>query len=62
MNNCKNCDHAIYDPYWGDYKCDISKHTHIIPSTKNDCENWAERKGELRITAQKEHRTTYDEQ
>lgn len=21
MENCKNCEHSVFDPIWGEYKC-----------------------------------------
>ena len=26
MANCVNCEHAIFDEHWGEYKCKIKKH------------------------------------
>lgn len=32
--NCQTCSHAIFDPIWGEYKCEVKKRY-----IKNDAES-----------------------
>ena len=41
MNHCKTCKNAIFDPLWGDFKCEIHK-VIIHPDQKLDCEHYKE--------------------
>ena len=37
--NCKTCEHAIFDEIWGDYKC--KKYEIIVhPDERLDCESY----------------------
>lgn len=40
MGNCTNCGHAIFDPIYGDYKCNIYEITIYKPDTKIGCERY----------------------
>lgn len=45
MNNCRNCEHAIFDEEWGEFKCEVHKRTCTAYETKlGGCNNWKERK------------------
>lgn len=44
MNNCKNCEHAIFDEKWGEYKCGAKHRTCIVSEVESGCERWKEKK------------------
>ena len=49
-NKCKDCKHTIFDPRWGEYKCDIFKHVIYDQGKYANCQYYEKRVDEeLRI-------------
>ena len=44
MINCKNCEHAIFDQLWGEYKCGKYDRTCTRSEVESGCEQWKEKK------------------
>lgn len=38
MRDCKNCEWAIHDPVWGEYKCEQRQETVYNTSVAEDCD------------------------
>lgn len=36
MNPCKTCEHAVFDPLWGEYKCTVKEH-YIYGDIEHEC-------------------------
>lgn len=36
MNPCKTCEHAVFDPLWGEYKCTVKEH-YIYGDVDHEC-------------------------
>ena len=43
MITCKSCEHAIYCPSWGEYRC-VKKMKRIMDPVDLDCETFEKRK------------------
>ena len=44
MFNCKDCEHAVFDETWGEYKCKFHGHVIYKPETKENCEGYKQNK------------------
>lgn len=40
MSNCKNCENAVFDPLWGEYKCKVRKTTVYILLEPSECPSY----------------------
>lgn len=48
--NCKNCEHCLFDPQWGEYKCEERKTILYIMLHQSECSDFKEKKtDELRL-------------
>lgn len=52
MYKCKECVHAIFDPLFGEYKCEVLKTTAPGPFGVVGCKDY--KKGEPKVTAEKD--------
>jgi hypothetical protein len=44
--NCKTCEHSVFDEQWGEYKCK-ERETHIyILLNSSECPKYAKKKGD----------------
>lgn len=50
MENCKNCSHAIFDPLWGEYKCEVRRTILYILLDADECSSYDKRTGEIRVS------------
>jgi hypothetical protein len=48
MKICETCEHAIFDPLWGEYKCD--EHKIFVPDTEKYSSCPKHEKGEPKLT------------
>ena len=48
MDKCSECVHAIFDPLWGEYKCEILKTVAPGPSGVIGCKDY--KKGQPKVT------------
>lgn len=47
MNNCKNCEHAIFDEKWGELKCKVKcRRIYEALKSKYTCDKWKEKKSD----------------
>lgn len=44
MENCKNCEHAVFDPLWGEYKCKVRKTRIYILLDSSECSDYTKKK------------------
>ena len=42
MIKCMSCRKAIFNPFWGEYKCSIYRHVLYYPSKVEDCHEYKE--------------------
>lgn len=52
MDNCKTCEHAIFDPVWGEYKCSVRQTTIPILLDSAECKSY--KKGTPAISKENE--------
>lgn len=50
----KDCEHAIYDEIWGEYKCAYHRIRIDGKSGCDNCQHYIKRKGELKTCKNKE--------
>lgn len=50
MNTCKNCEHAIFDQLWGEYKCGLKYRSCSKNERKNGCDSWKEKKNDSTLS------------
>lgn len=39
--NCKNCKHCLFDPLWGEYKCEIRQIILYVLMHADDCDDFS---------------------
>lgn len=44
MENCKNCEHAVFDDVWGEYKCKATNHRIYILLDSSECPSYKKKK------------------
>lgn len=44
MGNCTNCEHAVFDHVWGEYKCKKFEHRIYILLDSSECPEYAKKK------------------
>lgn len=44
MENCKNCEHAVFDPLWGEYKCKARETRIYILLDSSECSDYTKKK------------------
>lgn len=40
MENCKNCEHSVFDPLWGEYKCKARETRIYILLDSSECSDY----------------------
>lgn len=44
MDNCKNCEHSVFDELWGEYKCKHFEHRIYILLDASECASYKKEK------------------
>ena len=44
MENCKTCEHAVFDELWGEYKCKKRETRIYILLDSKECKDYAKKK------------------
>lgn len=44
--NCANCEHAVFDKVWGEYKCKEFKRRIYILLGSSECPKYTKKKGD----------------
>ena len=55
MNSCRNCENAVFDQVFGEYKCSVSKTRIYYPDLHFNCPDW--KKGEPKESKEVEDET-----
>lgn len=55
MDNCKNCEHAIFDLLWGEYKCKVRQTNIPILLNSTECKSY--KKGTPAVSKENENYT-----
>lgn len=42
--NCKTCEHSVFDELWGEYKCKSFEHVIYILLDSSECPNYSKKK------------------
>lgn len=52
MDNCANCEHAIFDETWGEYKCEVFERRVYILLDSSECPEY--KKGQPKVSKAEE--------
>jgi hypothetical protein len=44
MENCKNCEHSVFDEQWGEYKCKVRETRIYILLNSSECTEYGKKK------------------